>query len=73
LDVAFLRHLGDKKDFLYYIKKIGSLKRKEGESDLDFSKRFNRMYNNVSTKINPTEASSKFTYASDFDPDFLFL
>jgi hypothetical protein len=31
LDDAFLRHWGDKKDFLYYITEFGALKRKEGE------------------------------------------
>lgn len=30
LDDVFLRHWGDKKYFLYYITKFGSLKRKEG-------------------------------------------
>jgi hypothetical protein len=32
LDDSFLRHWGDKKDFIYYIAEFGSLKRKEGES-----------------------------------------
>jgi hypothetical protein len=54
LDDAFLRHWGDKKDFLYYITEFGSLKRKEGESVSDFSKRFNKMYNKIPTEINPT-------------------
>jgi len=54
LDDAFLRHSGDKKDFIYYITEFGSLKRKEGESISDFSKIFNRMYNKIPTKIKPT-------------------
>jgi hypothetical protein len=54
LDDAFLRHWGDKKDFLYYITEFGSLKRKEGESVSDFSKRFNKMYNKIPTEIKPT-------------------
>jgi hypothetical protein len=49
LDDAFLLHLWDKKDFLYYITEFGSLKRKEGESVLDFSKMFNKMYNKIPT------------------------
>jgi hypothetical protein len=32
LDDSFLRHWGDKKDFMYYIIEFGSLKRKERES-----------------------------------------
>jgi hypothetical protein len=73
LDDAFLRHWGDKKDFLYYITEFGSLKRKEGESVSDFSKRFNKMYNKIPTEINPTKTSSKITYASAFDPEFFLL
>jgi hypothetical protein len=54
LDNVFLRHFGNKKDFLYYITEFGSLKRKEGEYVSDFSKRFNKMYNKIPTEINPT-------------------
>jgi hypothetical protein len=43
LDNSFLRQWGDKKYFMYYMTKFGSLKRKEGESVSDFSKRFNKM------------------------------
>jgi hypothetical protein len=70
---AFLRHWGDKKDFLYYITEFGSLKRKEGESVSDFSKRFNRMYKNIPTEIKPKKTSTKIIYASDFDLEFCLL
>jgi hypothetical protein len=73
LDDSFLRHWGDKKYFLYYITEFGSLKRKEGESVSDFSKRFNKMYNKIPTEINPTETSAKITYANAFDPEFFLL
>jgi hypothetical protein len=73
LDNAFLRQWGDKKDFMYYMTEFGSLKRKEGESVSDFSKRFNKMYNKIPVEINPSEASAKITYASAFDPDFCLL
>jgi hypothetical protein len=73
LDDVFLRQWGDKKDFMYYITEFGSLKRKEGESVSDFSKRFNKMYNKIPAEIKPTEASAKITYASAFDPDFCLL
>jgi hypothetical protein len=72
-DDAFLIPWGDKKDFMYYMTKFGSLKRKEGESFSDFSKRFNKMYNRIPTEINPSEASAKITYANSFDPDFFLL
>jgi hypothetical protein len=54
LDDVFLRQWGDKKDFMYYITELGSLKRKKGESVSDFSKRFNKMYNKIPAKIKPT-------------------
>jgi hypothetical protein len=73
LDNAFLRQWGDKKNFMYYMTEFGSLKRKEGESVSDFSKRFNKMYNKIPAKIKPSEASAKITYASSFDPDFCLL
>jgi hypothetical protein len=73
LDDAFLRHWGDKKDFLYYIPEFGSLKKKEGESVSDFSKRFNKMYKNIPTEIKPIETSNKITYSNAFDPDFCLM
>jgi hypothetical protein len=73
LDDAFPRKWGDKNDFMYYITEFGSLKRKEGESVSDFSKRFNKMYNKIPAEIKPTEASAKITYSSAFDPNFCLL
>jgi hypothetical protein len=73
LDNAFLRQWGDKKDFMYYMTEFGSLKRKEGESVSDFSKRFNKMYHKIPVEIKPSEASAKITYASAFDLDFFLL
>jgi hypothetical protein len=73
LDSAFPRQWGDKKDFMYYMTKFGSLKKMEGESVSDFSKRFNKMYNKIPTEIKPSEASAKISYASAFGPDFCLL
>jgi hypothetical protein len=73
LDNACLRQWGDKKDFMYYMTEFGSLKRKEGESVSNFSKRFNKMYNKIPIVINPLEASAKITYAISFEPDFFLL
>jgi hypothetical protein len=58
---------------LYYITEFGSLKRKEGESVSDFSKRFNKMYKKIPDEIKPTETIAKITYASDFDSKFCLL
>jgi hypothetical protein len=73
MDDSFLKHWGDKKYFLYYITEFGSLKRKEGESVSDFSKRFNKMYNKIPTEIKPTKTSAKITYANAFEPEFFLL
>jgi hypothetical protein len=54
LDDFLLRQWGDKKDFIYYITEFGDLKKEEGESTSDFSKRFNKMYNKIPAEIKPT-------------------
>jgi hypothetical protein len=58
---------------LYYITKLGALKRKEGEYASNFSKRFNKMYNKIATENNNTDTSTKITYASVFDQDVFLL
>jgi hypothetical protein len=73
LDSAFLRQWGDRKDFMYYMTEFGSLKKMEGESVSDFSKRFNNMYSKIPAKIKPSEASAKISYAITFGPDFCLL
>jgi hypothetical protein len=73
LDESFLRHWGDKKDFLYSIIEFGSLKRKEGDFLFDFSKRFNKIYKKIPDDIKPTETMEKITYANAFDSDFFLL
>jgi hypothetical protein len=50
-----------------------SLKKMEGESVSDFSKRFNKIYNKICAKIKPSEASAKIYYASAFGPEFFLL
>jgi hypothetical protein len=64
---AFIKKWGDRRDYLYYITEFGSLKRKNGESISDFTKRFNKIYGTIPDEIKPTEASSKITYANAFD------
>jgi len=58
---------------MYYMTEFGSLKRKEGESLSNFSKRINKMYNKITAEIKPSEASAKIIYASAFDPDFCLM
>jgi hypothetical protein len=73
LDDTFIRHWGDKKDNLYYITKFGALKRKQGESISDFTKRFNKMYSKIPDEIKPSETSTKITFANAFDAEFSLL
>jgi hypothetical protein len=47
LDQAFLKHWANKKDFQYYNTEFGSLRRKQGKSIPDFTKRFNQMYGKI--------------------------
>jgi hypothetical protein len=73
LDETFIKQWGDRRDYLYYITEFGALKRKNGESISDFTKRFNKMYGRIPDEIKPTEASTKITYANAFDVDFSLL
>jgi hypothetical protein len=73
LDTVFLRQWGDRKDYIYYMTEFGSLKKQEGESVSDFSKRFNKMYNKIPVEIKPSKASAQISYASAFDPDFCLV
>jgi len=73
LDDAFLKQWGDKKDFLYYHTEFGNLKRENGESILDFNKRFNRLYSKIIAEVKPNPTSAKITYANAFDFDFCLL
>jgi uncharacterized small protein (DUF1192 family) len=58
---------------MYYMTEFGALKKMEGESISDFSKRFNKMYNKIPAEIKPSEASAQISYAGAFDPDFYLL
>ena len=69
----FLKHLGDKKDLLYYHTKFGNLKRENGESLSNFNKRFNHMYSKIPAEVKPTTTSARLIYVSAFDSDFCLL
>jgi hypothetical protein len=58
---------------LYYITEFGNLKKENGESVSDFTKRFNKMYSKISVEIKPTDTSTKITYANSFDSKFCLL
>jgi hypothetical protein len=68
LDEVFLKHWGEKRDRLYYISEFGNLRRENGESVSDFTKRFNKMFGKIPPEIKLTDASANITYSSSFDP-----
>jgi hypothetical protein len=61
---------GKGKDYLYYITEFGSLKRKEGESLIDFTKCFNKVYQKIPVEVKPPETTAMITFANAFDPKF---
>jgi hypothetical protein len=67
LDDSFLKHWVEKKEFLYYITEFGALRRKQGESIPNFTKRFNQMYGKIPEEIKPSETSVKITFSNAFD------
>jgi hypothetical protein len=73
LDEDFIKKWGDRRDYLYYITEFGALKRKNGESILDFTKRFNKMYGRIPNEIKIMQASTKTTYENAFDVELSFL
>ena len=73
LDDAFLKEWGDRKDYLHYITEFGNLRRKNGESISDFSKRFNKLYDRIPEVIKPSETSTQITYSGAFDYQFCLL
>jgi hypothetical protein len=73
LDDTFLKHRGDRRDFVYYIKEFGNLRKQNGESVYDFTKRFNQMYGKIPAEIKPSYASTKITYSDAFDSEFCLL
>ena len=72
LDDVFLKHWGERRDHLYYITKFSNLKRENGESVSNFTKRFN-MYSKIPTEIKPISTSAMINYANAFDSNFCLL
>jgi hypothetical protein len=58
---------------LYYITEFGNLRRENGDSVSDFTKKFNKMFGKIPVEIKPTYASAKITYSSAFDPEFFLI
>jgi hypothetical protein len=73
LEPAFLRQWGEKKDHLYYLTKFGALRKKNSESVLEFTQRFNKLYHKIPAEVKPSQPAAKVTFAGAFEPDFSLL
>ena len=62
--------MGRPEDYFYYIIEFGSLKRKEGESLIDFTKRFNKVYQKIPVEVKPPETTALISFANAFDAKF---
>jgi hypothetical protein len=73
LESALIRQWGERKDHLYYLTEFRALKKKNSESVLEFTQRFDKLYNKIPAEVKPSQPSAKVTYAGAFDPDFALL
>jgi hypothetical protein len=73
LENAFLRQWGEKKDHLYYLTKFGALRKKNYELVLEFTQRFNKLYNKIPVKVKPYQPDTKVTFVGAFEPNFALL
>jgi len=49
------------------------LRKKNLESVLEFTQRFNKLYNNTPAEVKPSQPVVKVTFVGEFDPDFALL
>ena len=73
LENAFIRQWEERKDHLYYITEFGDLRKKNSESVLEFTQRFNKLYNKIPAKVKPSQPATKVTFVGAFDSDFSLL
>jgi hypothetical protein len=69
LESAFIRQWGERKDHLYYLTEFGALRKKNSESVLEFTRRFNKLYNKIPAEVKPSQPAAKVTFAGAFDPE----
>jgi hypothetical protein len=52
---------------------FGALRKKNSESVLEFTQRFNKLYNKIPIEVKPSELPTKVNFAGAFDPEFSLL
>jgi hypothetical protein len=50
-----------------------ALRKKNYESVLEFTQRFNKLYNKIPAEVKPCQPTAKVTFARAFEPDFALL
>jgi hypothetical protein len=73
LESSFIRQWGERKDHLYYLTEFRALRKKNYESVLEFTQRFNKLYNKIPIEVKPSQPAVKVTFTGAFDPDFSLL
>jgi hypothetical protein len=61
------------KDHIYYLTEFGALRKKNSESVLEFTQRFNKLYNKIPAEVKPSQPTAKVTFVGAFDPDLALL
>jgi hypothetical protein len=59
LESDFIRQWGERKDHLYYLTEFGALRKKNSESVLEFTQRFNKLYNKIPVEVKPSQPAAK--------------
>jgi hypothetical protein len=52
---------------------FGALRKNNSESVLDFTQRFNKLYNKIPAEVKPSQPIAKVTFAGAFELDFALL
>jgi len=61
------------KDQPYYLTEFGALRKKNSELVLEFTQRFNKLYNKIPAEVKPSQPPTKVTFVGDFENDFDLL
>jgi hypothetical protein len=65
--------MGGEEGHLYYLTEFRSLRKKNSESVLEFTQRFNKLYNKIPIEVKPSQPTAKVTFVGAFDHDFTLL
>jgi hypothetical protein len=65
--------MGGEEGHLYYLTEFRALRKKNSESVLEFTQRFNKLYNKIPVEVKPSQPTTKVTFVGAFDHDFTLL